>query len=148
MIDTQSTAERKPGKPNPFKLDSLFSGDQKFATIKRKKSAGKDTPWDAEFNVQVELVTGGFGAFLSSGKKDSPTARYTISAKREIPKDAMVAKTPVAYMTITQPGAEKGETVCNLFKQQSDSGRQYLKGTNRDTGEVYFIFVQDKADQK
>jgi hypothetical protein len=126
---------QKKTTPNPFRLEE-FAVDGRSIVVKKK------TDKEAKMEVLTNLskFTSKFGPFLSSGKSETDP-QYAINVKKEI--TGPVGKSPIAYLTVRHPGDEKGTTLCNLFRQTYPDGSVYLKGSNRETGEIYYVYANE-----
>lgn len=137
MIPTDTV--KKPGTPNTFRFEEFIQDGHQVVI---KKKASKDQK-KMDVLSTVSLFNSTFGKFLSSGKltDESPAdaVSYAINLKKEL--TGPIGRSPVAYLTVRKKGDEKGTSLCNLFFQTyQQTGEKYLKGTNRDTGEVYYVY--------
>lgn len=130
--------------PNPFRIED-FATEGKQIICKHRES-GEDKKMTVLTDLSV--FKGKFGTFLSSGKAEGDKVQYAINVKKEL--KGPIGKYPVAYLTVRKAGDEKGTVLCNLFLQSSlTTGEKYLKGSNRETGEAYYVYANTpKEPQK
>jgi hypothetical protein len=125
---------QRPQKANPFKLEH-FVGEAKVIAVRRKATKDADT---MESVVDLGVVQGKDGLWAATAKGEP--VKWSVSVKRTIIADLPLARAPVAYLKREVDGQEP--MYVDLFKQQSQAGAIYMRGSNRDTGEVYLLFAQ------